>query len=54
MAQVALWPSISFLTYELPPDKKLQSHLLSFTGFGSILEEKDIDIIIDLVASPLL
>ena len=53
MAQVALRPSISSSTYELPPDKKLQSHLLSFTGFGSILEGKDIDIIIDLVASPL-
>jgi hypothetical protein len=52
MAQVALRPPVSPPTYQLPSDKKLQSHFLTFTNFGSIIEGKDIGIIRGLVESP--
>lgn len=49
MARVALRPPAP-PTYQLPLDKKLQSHFLSFTHFGSIIDGKDAGTIRGLVA----
>jgi hypothetical protein len=53
MSRVALRKPTSPPTYRLPPDKKFQSHFLSFTGWGSVLDGKDMGVIQALVKSPL-
>ena len=54
MAQVALRPqsSVDPQIYQLPSDKKLQSHFLEFTEFGSVIEGKDVGVIRRLIAHP--
>jgi hypothetical protein len=52
MAQVALRQPVGPTVYQLPTDKKQQSHFLSFTHWGSLLEGKDITLLRTLVVTP--
>lgn len=55
MSQVASRKSTDPPTYQPPPDQRPEklSHFLQFTGWGSVLEGKDIAAIQELVKSPL-
>ena len=53
MARVAAREQANPPTYRLSSDVKLQSHFLSLTRWGSVLEGLDVNVIRGLVASPL-